>query len=105
MSADRVAVDANILVYVVYRDTPQHAASRAWLERAARGEVEIYLTSQVLAEFFAIVTNPKRVSDPRTPDDAVAAMEVALALPGATLLMVSPQVTSRFTASASGPSN
>ena len=94
MSADRVAVDANILVYSVYRDTPQHAASRAWLERAARGEETICLTSQVLAEFFAIVTNPKRVSDPRTPDDAVTAIEAVLALPGATLLPVTPQVTS-----------
>jgi len=45
MSADRVAVDANILVYAVYRDTPQYAASRAWLERAGRGEVELCLTS------------------------------------------------------------
>ena len=96
MSADRVAVDANILVYAVYRDTPQHAASRAWLERAVRGELEICLTSQVLAEFFAIVTNPKRVSDPRTPDDAVTAIEAALALPGATLLPVPPQATSRW---------
>jgi hypothetical protein len=96
MSADRVAVDANILVYAVYRDTPQHAASRAWLERAARGEVEICVTSQVLAEFFAIVTNPKRVSDPRTPHDAVAAIEAVLALPGATILPVPPQVTSRW---------
>jgi hypothetical protein len=96
MSADRVAVDANILVYAVYRDTPQHAASRAWLERAGRSEVKICLTSQVLAEFFAIVTNPRRVSDPRTPDDAVAAIEAALALPGAMLLPVPPQVTSRW---------
>jgi toxin-antitoxin system PIN domain toxin len=96
MSTDRVAVDANILVYAVYRDTPQHAASRAWLERAVRGEVKICLTSQVLAEFFAIVTNPKRVSDPRTPDDAVTAIEAALALPGTTLLPVLPQVTSRW---------
>jgi hypothetical protein len=96
MSADMVAVDANILVYAVYRDTPQHAASRAWLERAARGEVKICLTSQVLAEFFAIVTNPRRVSNPRTPDDAVTAIEAALALPGATLLPVPPIVTSRW---------
>jgi predicted nucleic acid-binding protein len=81
MSADRVAVDANILVYAAYRDTPQHAASRAWLERAVGGEVKICLTSQVLAEFFAIVTNAKRVSDPRTADEAVTAIEAALALP------------------------
>jgi len=96
MSADRIAVDANVLVYAVYRDTPQHAASRAWLERAVSGEVEICLTSQVLAEFFAIVTNPKRVSDPRTPDDALTAIEASLALPGSALLPVTPQVTSRW---------
>ena len=36
MSADRVAVDANILVYAIYRDAPHHAASREWLERAPR---------------------------------------------------------------------
>jgi len=96
MSADRVAVDANVLVYAVYRDTPQHAASRAWLEGAGRGEVELCLTSQVLAEFFAIVTNSKRVSDPRTPEEAVAAIEAVLALPGATMLTVPPLVTSRW---------
>jgi hypothetical protein len=96
MSSDRVAVDANVLVYAVYRDTPQHAASRAWLDRAARGEVKICLTSQVLAEFFAIVTNPKRVSDPRSPDDAVTAIEAVLALSGATLLPVPPEVPQRW---------
>ena len=58
--------------------------------------MKICLTSQVLAEFFAIVTNPKRVSDPRTPVDAVAAIEGILALPGAALLPVPPQVTSRW---------
>jgi len=94
MSADTVAVDANILVYAVYRDTPQHAASRAWLELAARGELKVCLTSQVLAEFFAIVTNPTGVSDPRTTDEAVTAIEAVLAIPGATLLAVSPQVPS-----------
>jgi len=96
MYADRVAVDANILVYALFRDAPQHAASRVWLDRASRGEVKLCLTSQVLAEFFAIVTNPKRVSDPRTPDDAVAAIEGLLALPGATILAVPPLVTSRW---------
>jgi len=95
-SADRAAVDANVLVYAIYRDTPQHAAGRAWLDRAVRGEVKICLTSQVLAEFFAIVTNPRRVSDPRTPGDAVTAIEAVLALPGATLLPVTPEVTSRW---------
>jgi hypothetical protein len=34
MPADRTAVDANVLVYALYRDAPQHAISRAFLERA-----------------------------------------------------------------------
>jgi len=27
MSSDRIAVDANVLVYALYQDTPQHATS------------------------------------------------------------------------------
>ena len=73
MSTDRIAVDANGLVYALYRDTPQHVASRAFLERARRGELTLCLTSQVLAEFLSIVTSVKRVSDPRTAEEATAA--------------------------------
>jgi uncharacterized protein len=94
--SELVAVDTNLLVYSVYRDTPQHATCRAWLEDAARVGLTLCLTSQVLAEFFAIVTNPKRVSQPRTANEAIAAIETVLALPGVTLLPVPPQVTARW---------
>jgi hypothetical protein len=93
MSADRIAVDANVLVYAFYRDAPQHAASRAFLERAWQGGLALCLTSQVLAEFFSIVTNAKRVSDPRTPEEAVGAIHAILGLPGATVLPVPVDVT------------
>jgi len=96
MSPDRIAVDANVLVYALYRDTPQHVASRSFLERARRGELTLCLTSQVLAEFFAIVTSPKRVSNPRTPAEAVAAIEAMLAIPGVAMLPVPSDVTSRW---------
>lgn len=96
MSIERVAVDANVLVYAHYRDSPQHSASRAFLGRAGRGQLEICFTSQILAEFFSIVTSAKRVSDPRTPQEAVAAIEALLAFPG-TLVLPSPSgVTSRW---------
>jgi predicted nucleic acid-binding protein len=88
MSTDRIAVEANVLVYAFYRDTPQQAASRALLERAQRGELTLCFTSQVLAEFFSIVTSVKRVSKPRAPEEAVAAIEATLAIPGATMLPV-----------------
>ena len=96
MSTDRIAVDANGLVYALYRDTPQHVASRAFLERARRGELTLCLTSQVLAEFFSIVTSVKRVSDPRTAEEATAAIEAMLAIPGVAMLPVPSDVTSRW---------
>lgn len=96
MSTDRVAVDANVLVYALYRDTAQHAASRALLERGQRGELRLCLTSQVLAEFFSIVTNAKRASDPRASEEAVAAIEAMLAIPGVTILPVPSEVTSHW---------
>lgn len=96
MSTERVAVDANVLVYALYRDAPQHAACRAFLDRARGGEFTLCLTSQVLAEFFSIVTSAKRVSNPRDPVEAVTAIEAILAIPGATLLPVLSDVTSRW---------
>jgi len=52
------------------------------------GELTLCFTSQVLAEFFSIVTSVKRVSKPRAPEEAVAAIEATLAIPGATMLPV-----------------
>ena len=61
-----------------------------------RGELKLCLTSQILAEFSSIVTNAKRVSDPRTPDEAADAIEAILAIPGVILLPVAPEVTWRW---------
>jgi len=99
MPLDPIAVDANVLVYALYRDAPQYASSRAFLERAQRGDLTLCFTSQTVAEFFSIVTSARRVSAPRTPEEAVAAIQSKskmLALPGATLLPVPADVTSRW---------
>jgi len=96
MPLDPIAVDANVLVYALYRDTPQHATSRAFLDRAQRGDLTLCFTSQTLAEFFSIVTSARRVSAPRTPEEAVGAIQSLLALPGTTILPVPADVTSRW---------
>ena len=96
MPDDRIAVDANVLVYALYRDAPQHATSRAFLERAQQGHLTLCFTSQTLAEFFSIVTSARRVSDAKTPQEAVGAIQSILSLPGATLLPVPADVTSRW---------
>ena len=46
MPLDPIAVDANVLVYALYRDAPQHAASRAFLARAQRGDLTLCFTSR-----------------------------------------------------------
>jgi len=96
MPLDPIAIDANVLVYALYRDAPQHASSRAFLDRAQRGELTLCFTSQTLAEFFSVVTSARRVSAPRTPEEAVGAIQSLLAVPGATVLPVPADVTSRW---------
>ena len=75
MSVEPGVVDANILIYALDADAPQHAACRTLLE-AAQGETPaaLYVTLQILCEFYAIVTNGRRVPKPKSFADALAAI-------------------------------
>ena len=72
-------IDANVLVYAMDADAPQHAASRALLEAARDPSTTFYVTSRVLCEFYSIVTNARRVPKPRSPADAIDAVSGLLA--------------------------
>jgi predicted nucleic acid-binding protein len=74
MSVEPGIVDANVLVYAMDADAPQHVASRALLDAARDACTTLYVTSQILCEFYSIVTNARRVPKPRTPDDALSAV-------------------------------
>jgi predicted nucleic acid-binding protein len=67
-------IDATVLVYAMDADAPQHRASRALLEAARDTSAPLYVTSQILCEFYSTVTNPRRVPKPRSPADALAAL-------------------------------
>jgi hypothetical protein len=75
MSVEPGIVDANILVYALDADAPQHLASRSLLDAARNGATELYVTSQILCEVYSIVTNPRRVAKPRSAADAIAGIE------------------------------
>ena len=79
MSVESGIVDANVLVYAMDADAPQHVASRALLDAARDSSTTLYVTSQILCEFYSIVTNSRRVPKPRTPDDALSAVSGLLA--------------------------
>jgi toxin-antitoxin system PIN domain toxin len=71
-------IDANVLVYAMDADAPQHVASRALLESAHAAHTPVYVTLQTLCEFYSVVTNARRVSKPRSPADAVSAISSLL---------------------------
>ena len=71
-------IDANVLVYAMDADAPQHAASRTLLDAAQHSGLTLYVTPQILCEFYSVVTNPRRVPKPRSAGDALAAVSSLL---------------------------
>jgi hypothetical protein len=59
-------------------DAPQHASSRALLEAGHAASVILYVTSQIICEFYSVVTNPRRVAKPCSPVAALAAISSLL---------------------------
>jgi len=68
-------LDTNILVYAADEMSPFHQAARTLREKGLRGEILLCICPQVLNEFFATVTNPQRVNNPRTQNEARLEME------------------------------
>jgi len=86
MSDESILVDANVLVYAFHQESEHHSASRGILNQAQGGKVLLCVTPQVLAEFYAVVTDHRRVAAPRHPEEALQAIGLILAMPGMTLL-------------------
>ncbi len=98
MSDELALVDTNVLVYAVQQDSEHHAAARGLLDQALDGEIGLCVTSQVLAEFYAVVTDSRRVTNPRKPQEVLEAIDQILAVPGITLLPAPPDLVDRWTA-------
>ena len=96
MSDSPALVDTNVLVYAVYPESEHHAASRGFLDKAQSGELSLCIAVQTLAEFYAVVTDSRRVAVPRGPEEALATMETIAAMPGMTLLPVPADALERL---------
>jgi len=64
-------LDTNVLVYSLFPTAPQHADSRALAETGKDSNTKLFVFPQILAKFFAVVTNPMRVSPAKTPEEAL----------------------------------
>ncbi len=67
----RILLDTNILVHSYNRASPYQKRASDVVRKAVRGEVEVCVAPQILYEFFAVVTNRKRVEHPLSVDEAV----------------------------------
>ena len=68
-------VDTNILVYRADQDSAFHLPSANLIDRGLRGDISLCLAPQNLTEFYAVITNPKRVANPIAPVDARVEIE------------------------------
>jgi predicted nucleic acid-binding protein len=96
MSDDLALVDTNVLVEAAFTSAPHHAAALAIVARAKEPVAAMCLLPQVVAEFYAIVTDARRVKPAKTPAEALAAIDAYLSLPGMTLLPVPADIVSRL---------
>ena len=86
MSVEPGLVDANVLAYAVNADAPQHLAARSLLQAAHQQFTALYVTSQILCEFYSIVTNGRRVRNACSSAEAVRIVSDLLSLPGLRIL-------------------
>lgn len=98
MSSELAMVDTNVLVHAKYEEGEHYAACSQLLERAQDGQLALCISPQVLGELYSTVTNPRRVSDPFAPEEAVSIVAQFLTMPGMALLPVPSNVVRRWMA-------
>lgn len=95
-SPEPMLLDTNILVYAIDGSSFYHVPSRAVLERAYDHGAKLCVVPQSLAEFYSLVTNPKRVAAPKSPHEALATIDLILALPGLSVLPIPLDLVGRW---------
>jgi toxin-antitoxin system PIN domain toxin len=96
IASEPALVDTNVLVYALFPAMADHAASRALLDGAKAADANLCISPQNLIEFFAVVTDPRRVTQAKTPDEALQAIDDFLHQPGLVLLPVPGDLITRW---------
>ena len=66
----KTLLDTNILVHAYNKSSPNQEQASKILKQAMQGQIQACLSPQVLYEFFAVVTNAKRVEHPISTAEA-----------------------------------
>lgn len=98
MLSDVALVDTNVLVYSLYESAEQHDAASRLLDRAQEGQCALCVSPQVLAELYATITNPRRVSSPYEPAEALDVVERLVAMRGVAVVSMPADLVQRWVA-------
>jgi len=77
--------DANVLLYAVNSDAPNHTAARSWLDGALSGGETVAFPWAVLLAFLRLATHPAVFPLPLGADAAIARVREWLRQPAATV--------------------
>jgi uncharacterized protein len=106
-TSELALLDTNSLVYAANETSEFHVPAKQLRDRGVQGDISVAVSPQLLFEFFAVITTPRRVTQPRSSQEARGEMEKYLntatirkIYPGEdiinrvlTLLQQSPQIT------------
>ena len=79
-------IDANILLYAVNEDAPQHRKAKAWFEGVMSGSEPVGFDWTVLLAFLRLSTRPAVFPKPLTLDQAVELIDSWLGQPCAEIV-------------------
>ena len=85
-----IVLDANLLIYAVNEDAPQHNAVRVWLERTLSAGEEVRLPWVVILAFLRLTTHPRLFTKPMTIEAAFDFVDDWLSQPGVAVLHPGP---------------
>lgn len=74
-TSETALLDTNVLVYAADESSPFHEVSKGLRDRGLEGRISLCIFPQILSEFYAIITDSKRVSNPRNQEEAVGEIE------------------------------
>jgi predicted nucleic acid-binding protein len=87
-TSELALLDTNILVYAADETSEFHVPAKQLRDQGVQGDISVAVSPQILFEFFAVITNPRRVTQPRSPQEAREEMEKYLQAP--TILKIYP---------------
>ena len=86
-----ILIDANILIYSVNQDAPQHTKAKAWLEATISGQETVGMSWIVLLAFLRLATRPGLFPRPLPTEAAFDLVDAWLGQPSVIVVQPDPR--------------